>query len=434
MRLGILALSTSALLLSGCSWMGSNFGGGAYGPVVDHGQYKTQTYQLGQKRGNPCQIPTPNHPVPRGCDPASVTIGTAAGGFSQQPQFGAPQSYGGAQYASNGYGSHAGDAHAQGANYSASPRSGKRKPRLRGSLSMGLEKNIGNKLLDYRKATGINPVDLYDPTDYNQGRNEGTQNTGTFTEIDWTAASRDRTNPYDEVSAPNIGFDDAWSTPLRIAGGVEFIASPNFTVFANAGYTYAEGEEFNAASIEGTVFEDRQVSEFQDGALISGPVPNSLFIANQKLAEFSYDFSNMERYDFEAGGRLYLDPIVKSDGYRTLTPFIGASAGASHYNGVSFSTDQSQLSYSRLFENTGDESLYYDVDPPLGTDTTTQLYDSQWVASGQLNLGLEWQATPKTAFALETGVRVEGARDYSNGTKGDKAVSIPLTLRGSYNF
>ena len=62
------------------------------------------------------------------------------------------------------------------------------------------------------------------------------------------------------------------------------------------------------------------------------------------------------------------------------------------------------------------------------------LYDSQWVLSGGLQAGLEWQVTPGTALALETGLRVQGARDYSNGAKGDSRISVPLTLRGSFNF
>ena len=63
-----------------------------------------------------------------------------------------------------------------------------------------------------------------------------------------------------------------------------------------------------------------------------------------------------------------------------------------------------------------------------------ELYDSQWVPSGQLNAGMEWQVTPKTALAFETGIRIEGARDYSNGVKGDTNIAIPMTIRGSYNF
>jgi len=56
------------------------------------------------------------------------------------------------------------------------------------------------------------------------------------------------------------------------------------------------------------------------------------------------------------------------------------------------------------------------------------------VPTGALNAGLEWQVTPKTALAFETGLRFEGGRDYTNGEKGDEQVAIPFTIRGSYNF
>jgi hypothetical protein len=75
-----------------------------------------------------------------------------------------------------------------------------------------------------------------------------------------------------------------------------------------------------------------------------------------------------------------------------------------------------------------------DNDPATPATRTVELYDAQWVPMGSLKAGVEWQVTPKTALAFETGLRVEGARDYSNGTKGDTNVTVPLTLRGSFNF
>ena len=143
----------------------------------------------------------------------------------------------------------------------------------------------------------------------------------------------------------------------------------------------------------------------------------------------------MERYDLEAGGRLYLNPIAGQSTGQTVTPFIGASAGASHYNGVSYTLDQRQLSYESVYES--EDLFYYDVDDnPANAARATRvdLYDSQWVPTGRLNAGVEWQVTPKTALAFETGVRFEGARDYSNGAKGDNNITVPVTLRGSFNF
>ena len=69
-----------------------------------------------------------------------------------------------------------------------------------------------------------------------------------------------------------------------------------------------------------------------------------------------------------------------------------------------------------------------------GTNTNVEVYDSQWVASGQLLGGVEWQVTPKTALAFEAGLRFEGERELVNGEDGDTRISIPFGIRGSYNF
>ena len=48
---------------------------------------------------------------------------------------------------------------------------------------------------------------------------------------------------------------------------------------------------------------------------------------------------------------------------------------------------------------------------------------------------MEWQVTPKTALAFETGLKFEGSRDYVNGDgDSDNNFAIPFTVRGSYNF
>jgi hypothetical protein len=177
------------------------------------------------------------------------------------------------------------------------------------------------------------------------------------------------------------------------------------------------------------------------------PVGQSVFTefnTENLLTEVSYDFSDMERLNLEAGGRFYANPIAGQSTGRTVTPFFGASAGVSRYNDVSYTLDQRQLSYESVFEE--DINEYYDLDTPgnNGFDldnnpatpgmTRVDLYESQWVPAGSVNAGVEWQVTPKTALAFETGLRIEGARDYANGVKGDTNISVPLTLRGSFNF
>jgi len=458
MRLGILTLSASAsaLLLSGCSFIG--------GPATPYKnpfakQKNAQHAQYGAAGvGQNCQIATPRQPIPRGCRPEQVTIGVnpqaqgygayGANGFPQQPQFGQ------AQYTNGAYGSAVGQSQAV-AHHIAGPR--KRKPRLRGSLSLGAERSIGGELIDYGIRDDLSVADGYNPQIYNEGTIEGSQAEGGITTTTYTANELSATNifapnTYESDSSPSISFDDAWSTPASIRGGVEYILNDKTTVFANGGYTHAEGNAGDVSSVNATLY--RQVIQqaytpavdangdeipgayVEDGAAIVGVN----YIPNQRIASFSYDFSDLRQYDLEVGARHYLNPIVKSEGYRTVTPFVGASVGASHVNAVDFSVAQTQAFYQRAFEGSEGASTY----TVPNASNSTRLYDAQWLPQGQLNVGAEWQITPGFALAAETGVKVQGAREYADftnsagetvsGAKGDTNISVPLTLRGSVNF
>ena len=124
---------------------------------------------------------------------------------------------------------------------------------------------------------------------------------------------------------------------------------------------------------------------------------------------------------------------------RSITPFVGASIGAAHYNDV---TLKSQVELLELHDYVLEDAVIYG--PVLNSNAPQVLTEAQWVPTGQLSAGLEWQATPRTAFALETGLKFEGARNYADrkdedgntiaGVKGDRNISVPLTIRGSYNF
>ena len=142
----------------------------------------------------------------------------------------------------------------------------------------------------------------------------------------------------------------------------------------------------------------------------------------------SLQFSDLKRVDFEIGGRRYFEPIVRDQGFKTLTPFIGASIGASYYDDVSIDITEAQTDYEAAFNGDGDPRV--SAAAPVGVD----LFDSQWVPSGQLNAGVEWQVTPKTALAFESGLKFEGSLDFLNGEDSDTNIIIPVTVRGSYNF
>ena len=324
--------------------------------------------------------------------------GAVQGGFAQKPDF--------SNYTSGGYGSHAANAAHAGASYKGQPPR-LRKPKLRGTMSLGFEKSNSGALLP---GSGFNGA-IYDPMNplWLEGHNDGTTTTTYFGE-----------DPV--LDAKDISFDDVYSTPFRLAAGAEYIISPTTTVFGNAGYTYAEGEQ-SGVSVIGDL-----TQRTTDNA--SG-LSQDLEFPNVEVSKYTLDFSDMKRFDLEVGARHYFNPVIKDQGYRTVTPFVGVSGGLAHYDAVDVKLTQDHLFMEQAFNSGLADLEYYEVDVPA---TTTRLYDSQWVPTGSLTAGFEWQATPKTAIALETGLRYEGGREFASGENGDDNISIPLTLRGSVNF
>ncbi|GLQ20688.1 hypothetical protein GCM10007854_16430 [Algimonas porphyrae] len=443
------ALAFSAFLLSGCSYLGgfgdrvgglfSGSSGQAANAPYGRSPYSTAPYDAAGR----CVVTHARAPLPPGCHPSQVVVRPQAEaypgaanptGFPQQPQFGEPR------YTSGGYGSHAGgNPYAQAPARTSAPTL--RRPKFRASLDLGAERSISGNAIDYT-AFPLAPTNGYQPNLYQEGRTEGSIADGAVTTYRYYADDRLQTNPedWDDVSQGSISLSDAWSTPTTIGVGGEFILGDRATVFGRVGYTRAEGTSGGAVSVEGTVFEEATTRIYDDFVLVATSQATG-FRTGQTLSEYSYDFSDMERLDLEAGGRFYLNPVAGQDTGRTVTPFLGASAGASRYNDASFTIDQRQLSYRSVYEaetpNSYDLDIAgYDLDGNAATPPTRRvaLYDAQWVPSGRLSAGVEWQVTPATALAFETGLRVEGARDYSNGAKGDTNISVPLTLRGSFNF
>jgi len=466
MRLVTIATTAalSASLLSGCSFITGN--SGKHNPyakqkTAHHGQYGAQSV------ANRCQIYTRRQPIPKGCRPEQVTLATAPqgqyrqaqaaqgqygahpSGFPQQPQFGQPQ------YTSGAYGTAVNQAYDVSGKTASGPKY--KKPKLRGSLSLGVEKSLSGNLLDYGIADDINPIALYNPQDYNEGRTTGSEADGLVSDIIYTAndisvADIYTPNSFESSTTPTVSFDDVWSTPASVKAGLEYIAGKNTTVFVNGGYTHAEGNAGQGAAVTATLYQDTISQAYVPAVDAMGTeIPgvfnpsgaasrNIAFIPNQEIARFNYNFSDLRQYDLEIGARHYLSPLTKASNPQSVTPFIGASVGASHVNAVDLSVTQTQAFYERTF-NGETEGNFYTVPT---ADNSRRLYDAQWLPQGQLNIGAEWQVTPGFALAAETGVKVQSAREYADftnaagdvisGERGDANVSIPFTLRGSVNF
>jgi len=436
MRIAICALS--AVLLSGCSWLGgvnNVFGGqGAHGA---HGQKAGQYgYSNAVKYGQHARGAQHNAQ-------AQQYGQQFGGGFPQQPQFGAPQQVTGQ------YGTHAANA---GQVYGHQRSKGQmRKPRLRGTFSLGFERSVSGNILGGSDGSSI---DL-SPYNFRQSNGfSGSPTDGLTIESDLQAIAT-------SAREPSISFDDVHSTPMRIGGGAEFIVSPRTTVFANLGYTTAEGNEGGSVDIIGRVVGESLDDErallsaelgtdiVSTGIIYKGYRDNSLSgitnlgrdVEDLPIAQIAFDFSDLERLDFEVGGRHYLNPILKGNTARAVTPFVGGSIGAARYNALTYKGERQNLNLHEAVAVDDTRNVYV---PQRNTQAPIEVFEAQWVPTGQLNAGLEWQATPKTAIAFETGVKFEGARRYGDttdvngntidGRKGDNNISVPFTIRGSYNF
>jgi len=439
-----IAIGAGLVLLGGCSWLpgsGAKHAGGQYSQASQHGgQYSGQYARAGLPGAGfgHCQVPHAQAAVPQGCDPAAVTIGLpgSGGAFPQSPQFAG--GYGSANYATGGYGTATG---AQAVRYEERVRTGElRKPKLRGQLALGVEKSISGNFFDFGSAGIQSPINFYDETEYFESSVEGSQTEGQIRRTDYISIA-------ETVRSPTLSHDDVYSTPLSLSAGLEYIVAPRTTVFANAGYTVSEGKSGNVVQIDSrleritsvTDFSTAEVTDPDTGEVsvvttaVAAP-PQTTFIPNvENTASFALDFTDMRRIDLEAGARHYFNPLAGS-GLKKVSPFVGASAGASHFNGAAFTTTQTQAFLERSFNAGTTAGNTYQVIPSQAPSERTEIYDDQWVPRGAVNAGLEWQATPRTALAFETGIQIEGGRKYVNGTREDENISIPLTIRGSYNF
>lgn len=408
-----ITVGLSAVLLSGCSWLGGGFsynnssyddGSTRYSQAGSN--YGMQAYESGAQNTS-CQISSPTQAIPQGCSPDQVTLGMGSANYGQQ-----------AQYTSGSYGSQVANARTN-AVY-AKPAPTIKRPVLRGTFGLEFDHSVGGTLYDTSTAGGAGA--------YNRAAFAETTVSGVV--VDGNLVTTTYSSAPERIDAPQISFDDIYTAPLRVSGGLELILSDHATMYANAGYTVSETKDGVGSTVIDTLTQSVRTDTFDAGGALTGTVISNTGIPNQAVATFKYVFNDMERVDFELGGRYYFDPVFRKEMSRTLTPFISASGGMAHYNETTVAENQRQLFLQRSFDSGAVTNDFYDVS--FGAPTT--IYDAQWVPYGAIKGGLEWQMTPRTALAFEAGVKYEKERDFSGGAKGDRNVTVPVAIRGSYNF
>ena len=194
----------------------------------------------------------------------------------------------------------------------------------------------------------------------------------------------------------DVDFDDAFSDGYTIGGAATYDVSRNTTLLASASYSDKNGRTVDSGS-------------FQSGTFTTTP-PN--------LANFTPDigsvdrdleatFTDLEQYTLEAGVRRYV-----GNGFG-LRPYVGATGGFTYNNDVDITQN---------FVDTGE------VFSP-----TSEFIDSGWRPTASGIIGAELAVGPRSAIGVETGIR------WRDGLKGDivnndDRFSIPLNLRGRVAF
>ena len=433
MRLAALAFST--VLLSGCSWIG--FGpqaghpgqqhaqGGQYNaPQGHYGQQARRGQQQQQSRGGPCTITKVTQPAPRGCRPEQVTVALPQYGGGQQP------GYSGQGYQQPSAGSY-------GAGYGGQVPTTRRsslktdvvnrpyqRQRFRVNGSIGVERSMSG--------TAFNSTDLaslYDASTHAESFVEGTQAGGLVTNTDY------RVSNVTPIS-PSVSFSDLYGSAATLKGGAEYFVTPSTSLTADASYSAAAGRSGGGVTYEGDLTQVVRAQPYTDNGM--GPTPNgapsinATTLLNLPVAKSQFEINDMQRFGLEVGARHYFKPAFNDHLERPITPFVGASAGAQHYNALEVSQHHDRL-YLNEYWNSGraDTDLSYFRHSDTGA---SEVLEAGWVPSGAVNLGLEWQATPNGSIGFETGIRYEGPRSKTAGGETDANISIPLTLRGSIGF
>jgi len=434
MRLAALAFST--VLLSGCSWIGFGpqtghpgqqhaQGGQYHAPQGQYGQQAQRGYQQQQqRRAGPCTITKVTQPAPPGCRPEQVTVALPQYGGGQQPGYSA-QGY--QQPSAGSYGA------GYGGQVPTTRRSSLKtdvenrpyfRQRLRLNGSVGVERSMSGTAFNATDLAG-----LYNAATHTESFVEGTQAGGLVTTTDYGVSN---VTPI----APSVSFSDLYGSAATLKGGAEYFVTPRTSLTADASYSAAAGRSGGGVTYEGDLTQVVSAQPYSDDG--TGPTPNgaattnATTLLNLPVARTAFEINDMQRFGLEVGARHYFKPAFNDHLERPITPFVGASAGAQHYNALEVSQHHDRL-YLNEYWNSGraDTDLTYFRHSDTGA---SEVLEAGWVPSGAVNLGLEWQATPNGSIGFETGIRYEGPRAKTAGGETDANISIPLTLRGSIGF
>lgn len=433
MRIAVLAFSS--VLLSGCSWIGFGPQSGQHGAQQTRGgQYQNPQYQQqhtgysqngaqSRKAGGPCTITQVTQPAPPGCRPEQVTIALPQYGGSQ---YGAQQSAAYAQQSpQRTYGANNGAAVPAARRSSLTTNAynrGYSRSGLRLNGNVGVERSVSGEALNTGDFFPLYPSAAH------------TEQVIVGTPADAQVITTDYSVDNVTASGPGLSYSDLYGSVFNVGAGAEYFVTPRFALTANATYGVAAGRDGGGATYSGNVNTSASAQAFTDGADPGSRVPDGAAVVttttqtNAPVASTQFTVNDLQRVNVELGGRHYFNAPFANYFERPPTPYIGASAGASHYNALEVKQDRQELVLSNYAM--GGTPTY----TTISNGSAREVIQDGWVPSGSLIAGVEWQVSPRASLGFETGVKYEGPRDKTAGGETDANISIPLTLRGSIGF
>lgn len=180
-----------------------------------------------------------------------------------------------------------------------------------------------------------------------------------------------------------VSYSDAYKEAVHYDLAATYDIDPSTTVLARIGYSNAEGNR-----------------------LLVGQVDDGAGLTEDLYAEFG----DLEEVTLEGGVRKYMGGW--NNRFAGVRPYVGATAGFTHNGRVNLTQSSATL-----------------VDPALFTQS---YIEPGWTPTASGVVGAEMQVGARTAIGVETGIRWSDDLD-TNFDTGDR-ISVPVRLRGRVSF
>ncbi len=187
-----------------------------------------------------------------------------------------------------------------------------------------------------------------------------------------------------------IGYDDAFGNMKTIGGTAEYDVSRDMTVLGTLQYGQADGKSVSTGSFTPGTYDS------------SGHFTPTVGGVTRNLTG---EFSDLETYTVEGGLRKY---VGHNPGFR---PYVGATGGFTKNNSVTLT----QVDDTGLLFNEG------------------EFIESGWNPTASAVLGSEMAIGSRAAIGIESGVRWTDALNIAGKSATDRW-SVPVKLRGRVAF